>query len=142
VTGTAKVQNPVPDEAEAETMRVTAIARDPFWPVGFRPKPSEPRVVAGEASGPPGAGPTDDEQKALDLGRLTEEEQAVIKSHMRVGGILQQGNSCMAILNNQLVKKGDALSIETETRAYTFVVSALTPNRIVLESSYGAGPSE
>ena len=46
----------------------------------------------------------------VDYSRLSPEEQAVIKSQMVVGGILQQGDICLAIINKQLVKQGETLT--------------------------------
>lgn len=106
--------------------------RDPFWPVGYTP--SQPGSGAASQTSV-GQGTADaDSQSELDMSGLSLEEQAIIKSHVRVGGILVQRNECLAIINSQLVRQGDDLSVLTSLKVYTFMIRSLTPDSIVLES--------
>lgn len=114
-------------EEQAETLR------DPFWPVGYEPSKSEdflgvtdPERVDDET------GPASHDE--LDMTGLSDEEQAIIKSRVKVGGILVQKNECIAIINSQLVRQGDDLSVLTEMKHYKFMIRKLTPDRIVLDS--------
>ena len=101
--------------------------RDPFWPVGYVPEPQE---VAED----PSEDEIDETGGHVDFSGLSKAEQQVIKSKMVVGGILQQGNVCLAIINNQLLKQGDGLSLQSDSKLYEFTVKRLTPEKILLES--------
>ncbi len=108
----------------------TSTLRDPFWPVGYEPVPEEEAVEEDESEADEGEvdlGP-------VDFSGLTAEEQAIIKSQLNVGGILKQNETCMAIINNQLLKQGETLELTAGGRSYSFNVKALTPDRILLES--------
>jgi hypothetical protein len=104
--------------------------RDPFWPVGYEPSEDD----SGASSSKAGSAADSENQDALDLAGLTPEEQRVIKERMRVGGILQQGQGIWVILNNQLVKEGEEVKLDTDRKTYEFLVKQLTADRIVLES--------
>ena len=103
--------------------------RDPFWPIEYVPV-----VVEDERADLPAQEGEGDPQGHVDYSRLSPEEQAVIKSQMAVGGILQQGDICLAIINKQLVKQGETLTFSGAEKTYDFVVRDLTPDKIVLES--------
>lgn len=107
-----------------------ARSRDPFWPVGFVPK----KKTAAVESASSGLGEAD---AALDLEGLSPEERALIRERMKVGGILQQGTGILAMINNQLVRQGEKVTLESDRRSYDFRVKKLTPERIVLESLQG-----
>ena len=102
----------------------SAVDRDPFWPVGY-----EPSGRSNSSSG--GAEPQG--QPLLDLSRLSPEEQAIIKSNMRVGGILEQGASRVAYINNDVVREGDKVSMHVRGQEYRFLIRSLQPQNIVLE---------
>jgi len=104
--------------------------RDPFWPVGYTP----PVHVQAAPTAAGSAEAVDETRGHVDFSGLTREEQAVIKSQMIVGGILQQGDTCLAIINQQLVKEGEELSLEAAQKTYRFGVKKLTPEKILLES--------
>ena len=111
--------------------KTTGMLRDPFWPVSFSQvsyrdgsQPAISEIAVEDAGG----------HDELDMSGLAEEEQAIIKSRVRVGGILVQKDECIAIINSQLVKQGDDLSVLTSKRMYQFKIRNLTPDRIVLES--------
>ena len=107
--------------------------RDPFWPVGYTP--STAASPAGGFVGQETLGDTDPEShEELDLTGLSDEEQAIIRAHVKVGGILVQKNECIAIINSQLVRQGDDLTVLTDRRLYKFMIRSLTPDRIVLDS--------
>lgn len=94
--------------------------RDPFWPVGYAP--------AGTA------GPRAEKKEGLlDLSRLSPEEQAIIKSHLRVGGILEQRGRRVAIINSDVVKEGDVMKLNVSGATYRFLIRSLQPQNIVLE---------
>jgi hypothetical protein len=93
--------------------------RDPFWPVGYRPASEAPQE--------------EPETSVLDLSRLSPEEQAIIKSHLKVGGILQQGNERIAIINTDVVKEGDTVALRVSGQTYRFLIRSLEPRNIVLE---------
>jgi hypothetical protein len=76
----------------------------------------------------------EDSHDELDMSGLSLEEQAIIRSHVRVDGILLQKNECIAIINSQIVRQGDDLSVLTGKKLYKFLIRSLTPDSIVLES--------
>ena len=107
--------------AAADRTEATAY-RDPFWPVGY-----EQKAVAKKTSG------EEPKQALFDLSRLSPEEQAIIKSHTRVGGILEQGGRRVAIINSDVVREGETLSIRVQGQTYRFLIQSLQPRNIVLE---------
>lgn len=119
------------DIANAGESGAVFTGRDPFWPVGYVPASSSAQSAK---SGNGVAGQSQEEQSALDLGGLSAEEQRVIRERMRLGGVIQQAGEIWAILNNQLVREGEAVTIDTGRMKYLFLVKRLTPDRIVLES--------
>lgn len=106
--------------------------RDPFWPVGYMPPAKQDGDTAAGKSAT--AHQDQSDQSALDLSGLSEEEQRVIRERMRLGGVLQQAGEIWAIINNQLVKQGETITVDTSRKNYLFLVKHLTPDRIVLES--------
>ena len=117
-------------QGEAEdVVQATSNDRDPFWPVGYAP---DPEVLAEDRSD--AEDEIDETGGHVDFSGLSKAEQQIIKSRMVVGGILQQGNVCLAIINNQLLKQGDGLSLQSDSKVYEFIVRKLTPEKILLES--------
>ncbi len=104
--------------------------RDPFWPVGYWPEPSQPVVVGDENA----VEPEVIDGAPVDFVALSLEEQQLIKSKMRIGGILSQPSGCIAIINEQLLKERDTLQLEANGRKYEFLLKTLTPKRVLLES--------
>ncbi len=96
-------------------------SRDPFWPVGYEPS----RAPAPSQEAAP--------QALLDLSRLSPAEQAIIKSHLRVGGILEQGRDRVAIINSDVVREGEKINILVHGQTYRFQILSLEPQNIVLE---------
>ena len=105
----------------------TSPGRDPFWPVGYIP---ESVVLASDISD----AEIDETGGHVDFSGLSQAERQIIQSKMVVGGILQQGSVCLAIINNQLLKQGDGLSLQSDSKVYEFMVKRLTPEKILLES--------
>ena len=104
--------------------------RDPFWPVGYWPEPSQPVVVGDENA----VEPEVIDGAPVDFVALSLEEQELIKSNMRIGGILSQPSGCIAIINEQLLKERDTLQLEANGRKYEFLLKTLTTKRVILES--------
>lgn len=104
--------------------------RDPFWPVGYWPEPSQTVVVGDENA----VEPEVIDGAPVDFVALSLEEQQLIKSKMRIGGILSQPSGCIAIINEQLLKERDTLQLEANGRKYEFLLKTLTPKRVLLES--------
>lgn len=127
LTADNAVQTQAVSGEPAEPPRETT-TRDPFWPIDYVP------VVEVHKTDLPAQEGEGDPRGHVDYSRLSPEEQAVIKSQMAVGGILQQGAICLAIINKQLVKQGETLTFSGTGKTYDFVVRDLTPDKIVLES--------
>lgn len=133
----AKESSPTVDLDRANAVKggVAFVGRDPFWPVGYEPPPPERGTgLQGGGAQAAAAGDGREDQSALDLAGLSPEEQRVIRERLRLGGVLQQAGEIWAILNNQLVKQGETVTIDSGRKHYLFLVKKLTPDRIVLES--------
>ena len=115
---------------DPKDLQENGTTRDPFWPVGYSPAVE----VAEAPSSAAAEEPVDETGGHVDFSGLSKEEQAVIKSKMVVGGILTQGTTCLAIINQQLVKEGEELSLTEGEKTYQFGVKKLTPEKILLES--------
>lgn len=103
--------------AEEETLR------DPFWPVGYSPKAEEEEAMVEE----------EPEPSPFNFDNLTPEEQALIRKNLTVSGVLKQGSSYFAFVNNEVVRAGDILPLRVGTLDYRFKVLSITQNNINLE---------
>lgn len=129
--------NPYPPEEKAtsdslpDSVQNVDKIRDPFWPVGYEPP------VPSEAPSAESAAPSETETvdtQPVDFAGLSPEDQLAIKKRMTVGGILQQNQTMIAIINNQLIREGETLELEDGVRTYKFRVKKLTMDRIRLET--------
>lgn len=108
--------------------------RDPFWPVGYKPVAT---VAAEEATAK-----ADEEEKkkvALDMNKLSAEEQAAVKAKMRTGGFMTQGNVRFAIINNQIVAPGEVFKLKYQGKTHEFRVRGIKGSTIVLEPKWNTG---
>lgn len=106
--------------------RLEELARDPFWPIRWRPEKISQTEEEEEVSVETGS---------VDYSGLTLKEQAVIKSRMRVGGILVQKGTCVAIINDRVVREGNMLTMDANDQSYEFIVKLVTPSKIILKPS-------
>lgn len=93
--------------------------RDPFWPVGYQSAEEAPE--------------NEKEETPLNFDNLTPKEQALIRAHMNVSGILKQGGSFFAFINGQVVKKGDVVPLSVGETKYRFRINDISDNTINLE---------
>ncbi len=118
-----------PDAVSPESPVAPAVFRDPFWPVGYTPAPepvAQPVVATQDKEPPRPVLP----KRFQDLPPT---KQAQVKSRIRVGGILKQGNAYHALINNQMVAQGDRIAVPYEGVSFFFVVKTLNENNVLIE---------
>lgn len=97
----------------------TATMRDPFWPVGFTPKPPEAKSPDGTVT--PGVTtivePVIEEPPKWDEALKLLSVKGVMKG--KTGGF-------MAAINNQVVSEGDVISAVHKNRKYSWKVSSIS----------------
>ena len=117
------------------TTRVTAVRRDPFWPVGFVPKRTDKALpAAGKGSptaGNPGGTASQPAPKAVDW------EEAL--RHLDIRGISRVARdrtsgreAYFAVVNGRIVEEGDTVASSWEGRVYRWRVGQITPNGVQL----------
>ena len=116
-------------EAPAEA----GAARDPFWPVGFRP-PSEEGVEQSE--------PEVEQPEGL-----TPEDAARLKQALRVQGFLARHGTEYAVMNGRWVTAGDRLTVHLGAKTVRLDVLSVENGKVQLEpraagSSAGSGGKE
>ena len=120
-------------DVEAESAdAVSEPLRDPFWPVGYRPdggSVDRETTSSGDLSGD-----FEEAEAALGFSGFTAAGRDLLKTRIKIAGILRQPGGCVSIINDQLLKEGDTLFIEAEGRKYQFLLKMLTPQRVLLES--------
>ena len=102
--------------------------RDPFWPVGYAPRPVEGAEVAAApeaSSSEPAAG--------LRINNLSDEQQAEFRKRMQVSGFMRVGRDYLARINDQLVAGGDEVSIMLDGQQFVFLVKNITKDTVQLE---------
>ena len=92
--------------------------RDPFWPIGYYPDGRGGEVI---------------DESPLNFDDLSPEEQALIRRHMNVSGILKQSGSYFAFINGLVVKAGDIIPLAVGTKSYRFRIREISDNTINLE---------
>ena len=102
------------------------VRRDPFWPVGYKPRGSAPVAVAPKAVAKE---LSDEEMQAL-----IRREQDRIKELVAVNGKIVRGNKWYVFINqNLLVTEGHVLEVDVDGVMYSLVIKALSENNIQLE---------
>ncbi len=101
------------------------LARDPFWPVNYRPpRPSAPGNAGSEqtaeleemAGSPPGS-----------------EARAQALAALKVGGIIRRGNNYFAAVNGQMVQVGDVIAVPTESFVFRFRIRGIDMRKVRIE---------
>lgn len=93
--------------------------RDPFWPIGYQPIDKTPIQ--------------EEETSLLNFDDLSPEEQALIRAHMDVSGILRQSGFFVAFINGMVVKEGDVVPLNVGSKNYNFRIREISDNTINLE---------
>lgn len=112
--------------------------RDPFWPVGFRPRDTTtvavvetPETNAAPVA-PQIAEPAKPDPVVIEL--LEKELAAKIRARCQVTAFLKSGGGrLIAIVNGQVVGPGDRLSVDVDGKVYKFKVTAVSPTVVRLE---------
>lgn len=116
--------------------------RDPFWPVGYTPpaaqQPLAPAAVVPEEVEPA----AEDTSSPLAFNELSAEEQAMVRKHLDVDGVLQQGGRFIAIINEQVVQRGDVLHVQLVNKKYRFRIEQISRNRVELSPVWESSPPE
>ena len=102
-----------------------ALARDPFWPVNYRP----PRPAAPENAG---------SEQAAELEEMAgsppgSEARAQALAALKVGGIIRRGNNYFAAVNGQMVQVGDVIAVPTESFVFRFRIRGIDMRKVRIE---------
>lgn len=99
--------------------------RDPFVPVNFTPQPAAAVAKAqGGATVP---------QKPRRFAELSTAERARVRAGLRIGGILRRGSNYVALVNGELVHKGDRLTASYEGAIFAFQVTDISEKNLLME---------
>lgn len=108
------------------TTAPSPVRRDPFWPVGYKPRGSAPVVAVPKAAAKE---LSDEEMQAL-----IRREQDRIKELVAVNGKIVRGNKWYVFINqNLLVTEGHVLEVDVDGVMYSLVIKSLSENNIQLE---------
>ena len=113
-------------------------ARDPFWPVGYRPH-AVVAVVSNVVAKPVETKPIEikpvEEPKPdpLVIMQMAAALQAKIKTQLRVGAFMKSGDHELALVNGQIVAEGDKLSVSVDGQTYRFKIKAISASSVNLE---------
>ncbi len=111
--------------------------RDPFWPVGYLPA-AQIVIPVEKVEKPDELKDGDKKKVALDMKKLSAEEQAAVKAKMRTGGFMTQGKVRFAIINNQIVAPGEVFKLKHKGKSYAFKVREIKGSTIVLEPNWNS----
>ena len=112
----------MPNISQAETgggtnnanKEVVAIARDPFWPVGYQPK----RIQGQEEIA----------RQQILAGPNSETDWDVAMSQVIINGVSSRGgNEYIAVINNEVKMLGESVSIWFGGTRYTWKVESIAP---------------
>jgi hypothetical protein len=116
---------PSPVALLAQSAPDTGGKRDPFWPVGYRPKSAQPVVTAKPAA---------KELSEEEMEALVRREQERIRELVAVNGKIMRGNKTFVFINQDLlVTEGDVLEVDVDGVPYRLVIKSLAGNNIQLE---------
>ena len=62
------------------------------------------------------------------------QEEVSLKEHLRIDGVLKQGDHYTAAINNQVVNVGDFLKLQIRSRNYNLEVLSITDDRVLLKA--------
>lgn len=106
---------------------VTEELRDPFVPVNYTPQPAA-AVAQAQAQGAAAA-----PQKPRRFSELSTAERARVRAGLRIGGILRRGTNYVALVNGELVHKGDRLTASYEGAIFAFQVKDILEKNLLME---------
>lgn len=121
----AEIQENDARELTAAAEPAAALARDPFWPVNYRP----PRPAA-----PGNAGL----EQAADIEEMAgsppgSEARAQALAALKVGGIIRRGNNYFAAVNGQMVQVGDVIAVPMESFVFRFRIRDIDMRKVRIE---------
>jgi hypothetical protein len=119
-----------PQEPDVESVEDAPKGRDPFWPVGYTPKPKVKR--SSSSSAPTAAVPEIAPEQAP-----PDWEQA--RKGITIRGISRIGrekggdrDKYLAVVNGHVVEEGDAVSVQYGGRVYRWKVQSVGPKGVNL----------
>jgi len=105
--------NEVSAQDSAESKLVSAIKRDPFWPVGYVPE--SVRAAQEESKSKP-------EKKPANKKGWNDAMKKVV-----INGVSSADNDFYAVINGEIKKVGDTISVNYEGTVYTWAVDGIKP---------------
>ena len=70
----------------------------------------------------------------IEVQGVAPEEEVSIKNHLRVDGVLKQGDQYTAAINNQVVSIGDFMKLQVRNRQYDLEVLSISDERVLLKA--------
>lgn len=117
LAASARAEATPPDAAQPARPRAAPVLspehRDPFWPVGWRPKtPEELELERAKA--------------ALSKKSVSPDLWDEARALLRIGGSMRTPSGHTALINGNPVKKGDQIALPYKGRQYRWKVDAIT----------------
>ena len=70
----------------------------------------------------------------IEVQGVAPEEEVSIKNHLRVDGVLKQGEQYTAAINNQVVSIGDFMRLQVRSRQYDLEILSISDERVLLKA--------
>jgi len=96
--------------------------RDPFWPVGFTPGPTNTAAILSAA--------TNDAHRAH---VPAVDAQALARSLIQVQGFVRRGAQSYVLINGRMTGVGDIIHIQTQGATWRFVVRRIADRDVTIE---------
>lgn len=117
-------------ESNADTPREPNLKRDPFWPVGYTPKP---RVAATTTNESATTRSTVPEEKPIPVNWDAARKTLDIRGISLIGRDKQTNTAkYLAMIGGKLVEVGDIVSVSYMSRIYRWKVTSISPDGISL----------
>jgi len=119
-----------------------ALARDPFWPIGYYGGIQDVEEVEVEQVVQPVEKPEKKGRELTDeqLRELARRESERIRQTLVRKGTMIAGNKIYAYVQNKWLTVGDVLTVEVEGNSYRLEILNLTSDNIELEAHRAAAP--
>lgn len=112
---------------------VTAEWRDPFWPVGYRPKAAKPVVTVKGTNINLGGDPGDDHGPASTIDWKGAFKKLQIKGTSRFTDRDTRKRKYQVLVNGRFLVEGDIIPVVHENQVYTFEVGHVTDKNVEMK---------
>jgi len=70
----------------------------------------------------------------VDIDGVTSQEQAILKDHLRVTGLMRRGDRSAVVINKQVAECGEVFTFTLSGKDYRFMVISVAPDRVSLHA--------